>query len=214
MPSIGRYFKFPGTLLVILTCSTFPTVTLEWWHCIRLCWKSETVRGIAHFPTIRPIRILTICSYVPFFLPSTTTEKDDFLISKTSFTPCPLNPIFICFLKALLSQLSTLLSLLYYFHYYKNYVFMIKNIHRRDTFLISVFISYAVLNLVFLPLPPLQLLSQNHKHIPCHKPIGHSSVSFYSIFEIICQCWPVFTWNMIHSWLLWHNTLLIISLNM
>ena len=131
MPSIGRYFKFPGTLLVILTCSTFPTVTLEWWDCIRLCWKSETVRGIALSPTIRPIRILTICSFVPFFLPSATTEKDDFFISKTSFAPCPLNPILICFLKALLSQLSTLLSLLYYFHYYKNYVFMIKIIHRH-----------------------------------------------------------------------------------
>lgn len=63
---------------------------------------------------------------------------------------------------------------------------MIKIIH-KDTFLVSVLISDAVLNLVFLPLPPLKLLSQNHKHIPCHKPTGHISVPFYSIFEIICQ---------------------------
>lgn len=153
MPSIGRYFKLPGTLLAILMYSTFPTIILEWWHCIRFCWKSKTIRDIAHFPTIRPIKILTICSYVPFFLRSATTEKDGFLISKTDFTPCPLNPILICFLKALLSQLSTHVSLLYYFHYYEYYVFMIKIIHKRDTFFVSDFISHAVLNLVFLPHP-------------------------------------------------------------
>ena len=68
-----------------------------------------------------------------------------------------------------------------------NIMFLWSKLYTRDTFFVSDFISRAVLNLVFLPLSPLKLLSQNHKHTPCHKPTGHISVPFYSVFEIICQ---------------------------
>lgn len=201
MPSIGRYFKIPGTLLVILMYSTFPTIILEWWHCIRFCWKSKTIRGIAHFPTIRPIKILTICSYAPFFLRSATTEKDGFLISKADFAPCPLNPTLICFLKALLSQLSTHVSLLYYFHYYKYYVFMIKIIHKRHIFCLWFHLTRSIEPRLFAPIPTkiVESKSQTHSLSQTHR--THLSPILLSLWNHLSG-WPVFTWNMIHSWLL------------
>lgn len=126
MPSIDRYFKLPSSLFLSNAHLEYFSHPRSWlMNCIKLPWRTETIRGIAYFPTIKAKRILTICTYFLFsFL--CYKEKDDFVLSKTTLSTGTLDPMLTCFLKALLSQLSTLLSLPYYFNYYEIMIFMIK----------------------------------------------------------------------------------------